>query len=141
MAISALLLAGPVAGAHDPLTIAREKIADAFRRGEAARLRPLLPAAGRVFVSIPSLGVRGGYISPDQCGYLMDAALDAHAVRAFRLAPVDPDARRDPDRHVAHGVLEFTSPDGEPGRIEIRFVLTREDGTWRLREVRENRAD
>ena len=138
VAVLALVLADSTVEATEDLARARTILQAGFHEASAARLRPLFPQAGRVFLSLPSLATRGGYVSPDQCFYLLEDLFHRLSVRSFSLVPFEKKAGEAGSRHRARGRLEIRLPGGGVRSLEIHFLLAREDGAWRLREVREN---
>lgn len=135
-----LCLVPCAATATEDLTRARAILQTGFSEASVTRLRPLLPLAGRVAISLRSLGTGDGYFSPDQCFYLLGELFERVSVKSFTLAGPGK-APSAGDRHRTLGYLVIRLPDGGDRSLEIRFLLARENGAWRLREVRENYRD
>lgn len=137
--LAILLLAGasaPSSVARD-LSRTRDTVQAAFGAGSASRLRPLLPPAGRIFLSLPSLDSRRGYVSPDQCFYLLDELFGRFPVQSFSLAAADT-GKHSENRHRARGRLVVRLREGTTRTLDIHFLLSHEEGVWRLREIRES---
>ena len=64
-----LLVAWPLTAgsASTSLSQALSRVEKAFSEGATRHLRPLLPARGKILLSLPSLGLAEEYVSGSQC--------------------------------------------------------------------------
>ncbi|MFQ5767842.1 MAG: hypothetical protein ACE5ID_07660 [Acidobacteriota bacterium] len=112
-----------------------QTIQSAFRRGEASRLRSLLPREGRIYLSVPSLTSGRGYFSAGQCESILAEAFRRHPPQDFR---TDPPQQEEDGRATLQGHMKVTGRRGKTVSLILHFLLSQEDEVWYLREIREH---
>lgn len=143
----AILLAALVALAaaapreRDPdLEAALQVIEAAFRTGDAAALRPVLPAGSKILLDLESHSRPSAYYSPEQVVLIFDQLFQRMHVLRFHFDREDGSA----SGALLHYVpAQWSGRDDRGGVHETRvqFMLAREedDGTYRIREIKEVR--
>jgi hypothetical protein len=138
--LAAGILAGwPVIGHDTPVSSSQviARIETAFRQGEAARLRPLLPQRGKVQLALPSLGLDRGYFSGSQCEALLSGAFRRFPVQSFVSERQEQSSGAD-NRLTLRGLLIVEGGDEAAVRLNLHFLLVQESDRWTLREIREH---
>jgi hypothetical protein len=141
LAVGILLVAWPLTtgSASTSLSQALSRVEKAFSEGATRHLRPLLPARGKILLSLPSLGLAEEYVSGSQCEYLLGDLFHRFEERSFHLetrtSPTPPG-----DRVTARGRLTVGGEGTERRVLSLHLLLSREDEAWTLREIREHTA-
>jgi hypothetical protein len=122
------------ASCEDDVRALADRFGAALVGSEASALRSLLPARGKVQLSLHRLGPERGHFSGNQveavfAAYLSEGAVDAFEVQALEC-----------DRDTS--ALVRTRATLRPGRgreekVDLHLGFRPEDGAWVLREVRE----
>jgi hypothetical protein len=108
----------------------------AFRMGRADRLRELMRSQEKIFLSSPKLALDDGYYSSDQVCLLLQDVFRSHSTVRFNFV-TGGDAPRGTQRVVAVSRWTYRRGSSREQTIEIAFTLTRRDGGWSLKEIRE----
>lgn len=146
--VALLMLSGttaPAAGesSREPVDLALEKIARAFRAREPEPLRLLLPASGKVFVSLTTIGDEAGYYGPDQIYFIFQRIFNSHRTVRFNIQTqriAEPEEGSDRTGLVLSvGSWAFERQDGRDGQCRIHFFLAMRGDRWTLVQIREAR--
>ena len=137
MAPFAALAPGPGAGpgaaesraARSGVSAALERLETAFRRARAEELRPLLAEERKVYLAVPALQPRPGFVGADQAYYLLREFFADHPTREF-LVTSKPAAGAGGEATV-EARWRF---DG--GAITLSLTLIEIDGDWYLSALR-----
>jgi hypothetical protein len=142
------LAAGGGTPADEPATAAEQtgqeqaraaaaRFGQALEQGDAALLKDLLPARGKVQLRLDLLGPGDGFFSPNQVLALLSGFLDQGSVNSFDLVRVEFDENR---YALAYGRAELVDRTGRPARVDLQLAFQPEDGRWVLREMRETKS-
>lgn len=134
--VGAALMASTDASSQDidGARAAAERFGSALTSGRASALRAVLPAQGKVRLSLRHLGPEDGAFASGQVEAVFASFLTAGSVRSFSVVSVDSDGRT---AALAVARAEVTDRDGRSARVAFRLSLEPETGRWVLREVRE----
>lgn len=106
----------------------------ALLRSKAADLRPILPAEGKVHMSLVRLGPEEGTFAPNQVEALFQQFLSGAVVRSFDLIRLESDGR---STSLVHARLVLHDRDGRAARVSLHLAFQPEADRWVLREVKE----
>ena len=106
----------------------------ALTASRADGLKPILPAKGKVHLSLTRLGPEEGMFAAGQVVAIFRDFLASGRVASFDVASVDADARTGA---AAFARASITDRDGRRAAIALRLGFATEDGRWVLREVKE----
>ncbi len=140
--VSVLVLCAAAAGAGslDPALSTRlRRIETAFRGGDAASLRPIFAASGKVRVDLKDVMEGPGSYGASQLEVIFDRIFDENRTREF--------AFRDGDVTVSAPGTAFARgrwvrkgrPAGTDATDTLTFTLRQESGDWRIHEIRSSR--
>ena len=118
-------------------------IEGAFRSGKPDPLTPLLPAEGKTFLSLGSVG----YYSRDQVYFILGAIFARRDTIRFTVRPRKPAEPSGNGNRTREGsslvyciaTWTYHGHDGIDGETQIHFVLLMKKGVWSLVEIREAR--
>ena len=110
------------------------RFGQALRRSNAAVLRPILPARGKIRLRIDRLGPEQGSFSPRQVETLLQGFLDRGSIESFDLVSVD---HQPGIFALAHARARGTDREGRPIRVKLHLGFQPERDRWTLREIRE----
>lgn len=127
-------LAGSNADPEQAPRAAAVAFGEALIGADAARLKSLLPARGKVRLRLSCFGPEEGVYGPGQVEALLRDFLRNGSVQTFEVVRVEADAQR---FAVVHGRAGVIDRQGRPTRLEVHLSLQPEDGRWVLREIRE----
>jgi len=122
------------ARADDGARAAAQTFGRALRAGNAEALRPILPAQGKVHLTLNRLGPEEGNFGARQVEAVFRDFLAKGAVLQFDVVRCESDGRRSA---LAHGRATITDRDGRGGRIAFHLGFEPEGDRWVLREVKE----
>lgn len=113
------------------------RFGQALEQGDAALLKSLMPAKGKVQLRLDLLGPADGFFSPNQVTALLGGFLERGSVTSFDLVRVEYD-----EQHyaLAHGRAGLLDRAGRPARVDLQLAFQPEDGRWVLREIRETKS-
>lgn len=106
----------------------------ALLTSKASAMRPILPAEGRVRMSLVRLGPEEGTFAPNQVEALFQQFLSGAAVSAFDLIRLESDGR---STSLAHARLTLVDREGRAARVSLHLAFQPEADRWVLREVKE----
>ncbi len=132
----ALVLAAPARTAcADALGERLERLAGALRAGDADALADAATRGGRVRLDLRGIADARGSYSAGQLRAVLRRVFASLRTRAFRF---DSDAREADEATVfARGAWRVAAQEGgAETRQTLTFVLRREDGDWRIVELR-----
>ena len=132
--LAALALTLAAAGADDGARAAAETFGRALVAGNAEALRRILPAQGRVHMTLGRLGPEEGNFSARQVEALFRDFLAKGTVSSFDVVRCENDGRRSA---LAHARAVITDRDGRGGRVAFHLGFESEGERWVLREVKE----
>jgi hypothetical protein len=139
-ALAALAADDP--GKKDPdraLIGSYEAIRQAFRTRQVSHLSPILPSAGKVYLSVKLIAVEPGYYSRDQVEALVRQAFSALQTVRFHInMDLDDEGGSEKTVVVCPALWSYTSK-GVRGDVNLRFLLSRQQDRWMLAEIRETR--
>jgi hypothetical protein len=113
---------------------AAERFGSALTTGRSSSLRPVLPAQGKVRLSLRRLGPEEGVFASGQVEAVFASFLSSGSVRGFSVVSVDSDGKT---AALAVARADVTDRDGRTAPVGFRLSLEPEAGRWILREVRE----
>ncbi len=122
-------------GSDASLGAAVRSIEIAFKRRDAHALRPVLSRRGKVFLSIPAVGIEDGYYGSDQVVALLDRVFRVRETLQFALESRPGRPAR--GGATLTGLWRFRMRGGSPISIRLRFVLASGESGWSIRELRE----
>ena len=132
-----LALSHSVAGRHlgeEQVKRVALEFGQALTRGEAAKLRAVLPARGKVHLRLVHLGPEEGAYSAGQVEAVFKSFLRQGVVRSFDLLRLECAS----DQYaLAHARANVADRDGRRVQIDLRLSFQPEDDRWVLREIRE----
>ena len=108
----------------------------ALERGDAAALRPLLPARGKVRVSLDRLGPGEGGFSAGQVEAILADFRKHGSVRAFELSSPESPGE---GYALIRGRATVVDRSGMPCAVDLHLTVEPENGRWVLRDIRESR--
>jgi hypothetical protein len=111
-----------------------EVVGQALVNRQTASLRKVLPATGKVELSLARLGPEDGAFAPPQVEALLRDFLGTGSVRAYEIQRVEGDCR---SHGVAHARATVVDRQGSPARIGLHLTFQLEGGRWVLRGMRE----
>lgn len=114
-------------------------ISDAFLKGKAEALAGLLPAEGKVFLSLSSVGGSPGYYSRDQIYFILNSIFSRHKSIYFRMRAGRSGGGADSGLVYRLAIWTYQRDDGAAGENMIHFVLAQRNESWSLVEIREAR--
>jgi len=116
-----------------------ESIRQAFRLRQVSPLSPILPGAGKVYLSVKMITSEPGYYSRDQMEALLRQAFSTIQTVRFHIN-IDLDSAGRAERSVAvcPAIWSYTSK-GVRGDLNLRFLLNKQQDRWMLAEIRETR--
>ena len=147
--VALILLAGHAMGAgwgavdleeRDPdLLRAVQSIRRSFVEHRAGPILALVPGNSKVFLAVKEIAAEGSYYSRDQVQVLLRNTLRSHRTVRFmvkldRMAPSGGSTKM--TLFPATWIFEHK---GMEKKIKMRFVLSRHESTWTLREIHETR--
>jgi hypothetical protein len=132
-----LTRAASLLASDGPISTAAELLVTSFRTRDPSRLKPLLPGAGKIFASIPSLDIRDGYFSGDQLQQILAQRLATRGPAECALAA--PPTAEGENRAIVRLRLALGTT-GSGRQVQLLSLLAREEGRWLLRELREQPA-
>ena len=132
--VVALALASATADADDGARAAAETFGRALVARNAEALRPILPAHGRVQLTLSRLGPEEGNFGARQVEALFRDFLAKGSVTSFDVVRCENDGRRSA---LARGQASITDRDGRGGRVGFHLGFESEGQRWVLREVKE----
>jgi hypothetical protein len=136
--LAANLVIGPLAAADAPDERHAREAADAFGRalvrGQAAALRDVLPAKGKVRLRLSCAGTEEGYYSASQVAALFGEYFGRRDITDVAVSRIDWDQRQ-----YAVVRMRSTATDAEGRQATVGWLLTieAEGGRWVVREIRE----
>jgi len=114
-----------------------EAIRQAFRTGQVSPMNPLLPPAGKVFLSVHVIAAEPGFYSRDQLEALLRQTFQSIQTLRFHInVDLYPDGGEERNVAVCPAVWSFKNK-GVRGDVNLRFLLARQQGRWLLSEIRE----
>lgn len=133
---AAVALAGAAVAdtTEDEARRAAVQFGSALLAADAASLKSILPAYGKVRVELRRLGPEDGVFGAGQVEALFKDFLSSAKVRSFEVIRLESDGR---SSALARGRAVLTDRDGRPCRVAIHLAFQPEDGRWVLREVKE----
>jgi hypothetical protein len=129
---TALLSAGT--SKEDAEAVAR-RFGAALTHGDAGALRPLLPARGKVKVTLDVLGEAQGSYGVSQVEALLREGLGRTTVRSFETQRVESDAAT---FALVRCRAAAVDRQGRTVRVVLHLSLQPEGGGWSVREIRES---
>ena len=120
--------------ADDAAKAAAETFGGALVSGLAAELRPILPAQGRVHLTLNRLGPEEGLFGARQVEAVFGDFLARGRVESFDLGRCGSDGARSA---VARGRAGIVDRDGRGRLIGLHLAFELEGERWVLREVKE----
>ena len=132
--VVAFALTSAASAADDGARAAAVTFGRALVARNAAALRPILPASGRVHMTLSRLGPEEGNFGARQVEALFRDFLAKGTVASFDVVRCENDGRRSA---LAHGRAVITDRDGRGGRIAFHLGFESEGERWVLREVKE----
>jgi hypothetical protein len=134
LAALVIVAIAPAARADDGARAAAESFGRALVSGNAEALRPMLPAQGKVHLTLNRLGPEEGNFGARQVEAVFRDFLGKGDVKTFEVVRCEGDGRHSA---LAHGRATITDRDGRSGRIAFHLGFEPEGGRWVLREVKE----
>jgi hypothetical protein len=133
--LSALIAIPAASSDEEAARGAARRFGQALVAGDAALLREILPARGKVQLRLERFGPEEGYFSPSQVVALFEDFLSHGSVRSLDLLRIE----QQPDSRYAlvHGRAVLTDRQGRAGQVELHLAFQPEDARWVLREIRE----
>ncbi len=122
---------------EDSLVRCLRQIEAAFRAGDAARLRDVLPVESRVLVGLESFSRRKGYYAPDQVVLIFRSIFERVRVEHFRL-----DLKRGSLTREMYYVRAIWSVRGRTSAVkdcQLQFMVRKEGTSYFIREIKEVR--
>jgi hypothetical protein len=111
-----------------------EIVGEALMAKQTAPLRKLLPATGKVELSLARLGPEEGAFAPPQVEALLRDFLGTGSVRSYEIQRVEGDCK---SHGVAHARATVVDRQGSPARVGLHLTFQLEGGRWVLRGMRE----
>ncbi len=105
----------------------------ALTSADAASLRPILPAQGKVRMTLDRLGPEQGAFRAGQVEALWGDFLSRGSVSAFEIVRID----HEETLSLVHARAQVVDRQGRPGSVGVHLALQPENGRWVLREIRE----
>jgi hypothetical protein len=118
----------------DDVSRAANLFGQALTGGRAAQIRPILPARGKVSLSLVRMGPEDGSFGASQVEAILAGYLDIGSVRSYDVLRIDSDGGT---FATARCRANLVDRQGRPARVGIRLAFEREDGRWVLREIKE----
>ncbi len=112
-------------------------IGTAFREANAAHLKPLMPAGGKVFLTLDTLGDETGYFGSDQIFYIFQRIFRTRGTVTFNISVQGEATRGKKGQAYCVGSWSFRTRDDEVNQCQIFFVLAERNGHWSLVKIRE----
>jgi len=107
----------------------------ALKSGDPSRLRPILPARGKVQLRLVRLGPQSGAFSASQVEAVLQDFLRQGSIESFEVLRVEHDTQ---GYALVRGRASLTDRDGRAGQVDLHLALQPEGERWVLREIRES---
>jgi hypothetical protein len=127
---------------HDSsLDVAIAAIARAFRTEQASALNSILPAAGKIYISLESVGGGpAGYYGRDQVYFIVNEIFQRIDTVSFDIrqggsSRAKAKGRMSPIHCI--GTWQYRGNDGRTMQCQIHFVLSGNGADWSLVQIRE----
>ena len=134
--IVAGVLEARAAGARQNRPEPIEVLEHAFRQGSAEGLRRLIGRDEKIYMTSPSLGFEDGYYSADQVCLQFQEAFHYRVTVRFDFLKGE-DSPPEVSRLIAVARWSYRKGKSREQTSKIAFTLTRRDGGWFLKEVRD----
>ena len=130
-------LVPPAAGAGE-LAATLRSLERVFRSSSASDLRESLASGRRVYLALPVVSDKDGFVGSDQVYYLFQAFFEKNPTRSFSIAK---DAvERSGHTAFARAEWRFVAPGGQVHSEPLVFTLAEEEGRWVVTEIRAARS-
>ena len=106
----------------------------ALTRAQASDLEEILPARGKIHLSLDRFGPEEGHFGGSQVIALFEDFLDNNSVRSFELLRLDCDSET---YAMVQGRVVMIGKDGRRARVGLQLAFQPEEGNWVIREIRE----
>jgi hypothetical protein len=113
---------------------AAQGVGQALQAKQTGALRKLLPATGKVELSLARLGPEDGAFAAPQVEALLRDFLATGSVRSFEVVRVEGECKA---HGVAHARAAIIDRQGSPARVGLHLTFQLEEGRWVLRGMRE----
>jgi len=107
-----------------------------FQKGDVDRLATAFSRRVKTYVACAPLAADDGYYGADQMRLLLRRMFRGKETVDFLI--LEPAARPRPDGlAVISALWTYRDPTAHSARVRLSFALAPEDGSWRVREIRE----
>jgi hypothetical protein len=121
----------------DPVELSKraaQRFGEALLEGRASGLRAVLPARGKVYLSLGRLGPEEGSFGAGQVEALLGDFLASGRVRSFEIVRVEAEGG---GSSLVHARIGLVDRDGRPAAARLHLAFEREGDRWVLREIKE----
>lgn len=132
--LAALSIPSVAGTGKDEAREAARRFGVALTSAQASALRPLLPARGKVVLSLGKLAQENGSFGAGQVEAVFRDSLALVVVRSFEVIRLESDSST---FAVAHIGASITDRQGRPSRVTLHLSFQPEDGVWVIREIKE----
>lgn len=110
------------------------RFGEALEARDAAQLKPILPAKGKILLRLDHMGPEEGFFSASQVQALFQEFLDRGSVAQFEVARTEHDERK---FALVQARARVTDALGREALVSFQLAFAPEGERWILREIRE----